>query len=314
MILENRLYASALIALLQRMLDFASVRYANNKNLFYYIELVKRAYQQAHVVEIDTLQADLKPEEIENTYKILTAQYKKWYLKVVRKTYDEELTPDRKIIFTFAEEEDIFNVLFEQSAKEVYNHVLKRATAGENDARIFLGRILFAGWGVPVNEQAGLQWLLKATENNDSEALYYTGMTYEKITKKMAGTSLNEFSLDYYYAAYNAGNQKAVYALYRYFQHYISGKTGQFRAQKWLKKGIELRETHCCYEMLEKPDTFWVSEDKDFLAKWLQEAVNLDIPEALDLMGCLYMEGHMGFPQNIQVAEKLFDRSHMIKK
>ena len=79
-------------------------------------------------------------------------------------------------------------------------------------------------------------------------------MAHEYMTCSETGVNLNAESCELYHEAMNAGFTEAAYALYRYYGRYVSGKTGMFRAKKWLNKEMCIRDRVNAGHELVQPD------------------------------------------------------------
>ncbi|MEG0378415.1 MAG: hypothetical protein RR614_08045, partial [Eubacterium sp.] len=123
------------------------------------------------------------------------------------------------------------------------------------------------------------------------------------------GVCLNSRSSEYYHEALAAGYTESAYALFRYYTRYVSGKTGKFRAKKWLNKGLELGSIYCQYETLQRVDEKWATNNVKTVVDWIKAAAHFGVTDALELLGDLYLQGHAGLMVDFEKAESLIEKA-----
>ena len=314
------IYSEAVIGLYKRLLDYARVVYdPESKSYSYFWQLVNSAYYlDGQVIghnldEMIGCQWDNKKilETLENDYKTLCVIFKDRYVDVLRASFQNELNAEAIHYNTLPDPKDregFEKLLFSHGAK-VFKNVSDLAGSGDISAQVLLGKMYFLGWGTKVGAEEGLYWFKKATESGNGAAFFYAGMAHEYMTCSETGVNLNAESCELYHEAMNAGFTEAAYALYRYYGRYVSGKTGMFRAKKWFNKGIELGSVYCQYEICQAPEDRFATNNVKTVVDWVKAAAHFGVPDALELLGDLYLQGHAGLKVDFEKAESLMEKA-----
>lgn len=316
------IYSEAVIGLYKRLLDYANIVYdPKSTDYNYFWQLVNVAYYLegesiGHNLD-DMLCCQWESEKIletlEDDYKSICILFKDRYTNVVRESFGNELNAAAKCYNTLPDPRDRegFERLLKRSGTQVFKQVSELAENGDVSAQVLLGKIYFLGWGTKISTEEGMYWFKKAAESGNGAALFYAGRAHEYMIYSETGITLNASSCDYYHEALNAGFTEAAYALYRYFNRYVSGKTGMFRAKKWLNKGIEMGSFYCKYEINERPESRFTTNNVKTVVDWIKAAAHFGVADALELLGDLYLQGHAGLSVDIEKAESLMEKAVM---
>lgn len=318
------LYGKAVIALYKKLLDYAHITYDPAGDYAYFYRLVNTVYYTGKDMvghDIKALEdAGLGAEHIlatlEADYKAICLVFKKRYIEVLKTCFENELNAENRFVNILPDEADqrAFENLVNARGVQVYTKVSNLAAEGDVSAQVLLGKMYFLGWGTKVGQAEGLFWFKKAAESGNGVALFYAGMAHEFMAYEETDVYLNAKSCEYYHAAVNAGYAEAAYALYRYYKRYVAGKTGQFRAKKWLKTGLELGSLYCQYEMGDgvSADARWTVNNTKSIVDMIRAAAHFGIPEAIELMGDLYLQGHAGLSVDFEKAESMMEKAATI--
>ncbi|MEG0310347.1 MAG: hypothetical protein RR604_05515, partial [Eubacterium sp.] len=279
------IYSEAVIELYKKLLDYACVAYnSEEKKYTYFWRLVNAVYYlQGKPVGHDLDQLiELKIDKkeilqiLETDYKEICLIFKQRYSEVIKNSFENELNVNAKKINTLSDENDriAFEKLLKNHGDKVFKNVSDLAYDGDISAQVLLGKLYFLGWGTRVKTEEGIIWFEKAAESQNGAALFYAGRGHENTMCFETGVCLNSKSCDYYHEALAAGYTEASYALYRYYKRYVSGKTGQFRAKKWLNKGLEMGSIYCHYEIAERTDEHWATNNVKTVVDWIKAAAH----------------------------------------
>lgn len=319
------IYSEAVIALYKRLLDYACVTYDENGDYATFLKLVNTVYYNGRDLighDLETMRSSGYSEErilsvLEADFKQTALVFKKRYAEVLQYNFENELDAQKRgiNILPDARDQHAFENLLEKRGVQVFTQVATLASQGDISAQVLLGKMYFLGWGTKVGQEEGLFWFKKAAESENGVALFYAGMAHEFMTYEETDVHLNARSCEYYRKALRAGYTEAAYALYRYFTRYVSGKTGQIRAKQWLKKGIELGSLYCLYETCEGADPahHWTLNNTKNIVDLIRAAAHFGMPEAVELMGDLYLQGHAGLSVDYEKAESMMQRACEIK-
>lgn len=298
-------YSKAMVGLYKRMLRYANQPFAESgKADGYYGAMARTIYGDDYHTDVGELVATMADKRsvltvIEGDYKRIATSYKKRYAQVLGDYFEHELDGQAENYNNFADPADVavFNGLVAEHGAGVAALVTKEALGGNLWAKTLMGKISFLGWGVPIDQEKGLDWFKQAADGDFGEALYYAGKASDFITYTDAGVPLNSDSLGFYYAAFDKGWGPAAYALYKHYSYYLAGKTGSFKAKKWLDIGLKNRIPYCLYEVEEGfPGEFMTNNMKN-IGDWLLAAAQLNAPGAKELY-LKYFDFHEAVPDN----------------
>ena len=184
-----------------------------------------------------------------------------------------------------------------------FNENIIKAVEDDADAQFTVGMCYLLGNGIKRNYKEAYKWISKSAEHNNVEAIHMLGELY----KNGIYVSENyEKAITYYQKAGELGapvsqNEVGINC----------GRHGDFeQALFWFLKAAEQDYAPAMTNIARiYIDGFGTVKKNITLAiKYLQKAIALDDNEAMNIMGCIFLDGN-GIEKNSKEAIKLFKKS-----
>lgn len=295
-------YARAVSGLYERMLDYASVKADFDPSDYKQMRrLVNLVYGTDDIgVDVEKRLKDGSKREnilidLEDEFKEKSIGYRDLYSKALVSYFENELEPDFVgNAFQDPLDQAVFKLMMEHIGPRVFAQILTKALDGDPVYQLLLGKCYFLGWGTEVDKEKGYNWIKKAAETDDSEALYYAGLAEEMLTNDQTGIRLNPESAELYKKSFYKGNPEAAFALYRYYKNYSDENWSKKESEKWFQKGLDSGSVYCNYLKEIKPENNWAPNNVLNLFDWVCAAASFLEPDALVFLSKLYGKGHAG--------------------
>lgn len=308
-------YARAVCGLYERMLNYANCKTQINPDDYSAMRNeINLVYNTDEIgFDLETrLRDGSKREQIlsdlEEDYKRTCLIYKDLFAESLNIEFENELEPDfAGNTFPDPEDQKSFESLLENTGKRVFAQILKNAADDDPYYQLLAGKCFFLGWGTRPDMEKGLEWIKRAAESGDSDALLYAGMAEETVHFNQTGYRFNPESLAYYEKAYDAGNPEAAYALYRFNSYHMTDYSSIRAAKRWLRRGLEDNSIYCSYINFKKPKGPWAPGNVKNAYDWVCAAAIFKEPEAYELLADLYGKGHAGLIQDKSREEECLE-------
>lgn len=313
------LYLRALSGLYERMLKFAKCNYQINPNNYETMrQLVSKVYAISEFgFDTETIDnsTNLRKllQAIEKDFKQLSITYKNLFKHALNAYFENELLssfPGNSL--ANPKDNQQLEELKEKSGGRIFAQILAKAVQGDPYYQALLGKSYFLGLGTKVNPRKGLNWIKIAAESGNPEFLLLAGIAEETYHYLQTGLRLNENSLDYYKKAYEKGNIDAAFAIYRYYNNYLSDYASKRESKKWFNRAIEENNIYCRYLNDEEIEETWTSRNTANILEWIKAAADFGEPIAFDILINTYINGNCGLEPNLDIAQDYLNRRGLI--